>query len=315
MMKKSCVRFAGAILGAFLCIFLSGCYPVLDLEPRETSDLSVIQLINKQNKAADPNRVWRRADSYYMRLKVTLTGKDTKDYFGSEVWYQHPKCFRLATSKNGEVQKVLIYNDGRVWNVNPRTNHSVELSPDSLEYCLFLNTVRMGTPSMNYTDIFRRISVDMYTEDGVRHYRMICMSDDERIQPYIFYYNGNTFLQEKLETVNIISSSGAAILYTSRIEQYITFDGIKLPARTIVETGDVVQVSELQDVVLNQAYPESLFLPPVPFTHKADASKPAKVKVPADAKKTAAVPEDPKKSVAPGGVPSSAGKDDSGKKK
>ena len=76
MMKKSCVRFAGAILGAFLCIFLSGCYPVLDLEPRETSDLSVIQLINKQNKAADPNRVWRRADSYYMRLKVTLTGKE-----------------------------------------------------------------------------------------------------------------------------------------------------------------------------------------------------------------------------------------------
>ncbi|MBR2364727.1 MAG: hypothetical protein IKA79_05960 [Lentisphaeria bacterium] len=245
-----------------------GCFPVLDLEPRETSDLSVVQLITRMNRTTYPLKKWRKADSYYMRLKVTLTGKDSKDYYGSEVWYQQPKCFRLVTSKNGKVQKILIYNDGRAWSINGWNNRSTELKEDSLEYKLFLNTVRMGTPSLNYTDIFRRISVDMFVENGVRYYRMICMNDDRRIQPYIFYFNGKNFLQEKLETVSILNESGASELYTSYVEKYTVIDGIKLPARTIVEIGGTTQISELQELVINQNYPESLFLPPVPFTHK-----------------------------------------------
>lgn len=271
--RKYAVRTLGGVLLLWLSFASVGCFPVLDLEPRETSDLSVVQLIQRQNKATDPQRKWRRVDSYYMRLKVSLTEKDTKDYYGSEIWYQHPKCFKLATSRNGVVQKILIYNDGRIWSVNPRTNHSRELKMESLEYCLFLNTVRMGTPYMDYTDIFRRISVDMFMEEGVRYYRMICMSDDKRIQPYIFYYNGNTFLQEKLETVNVISSSGASILYSSTIQKYTQVNGIKLPAVTLVKSGRVTQISELQEIQMNKIYPESDFLPPVPFTHKMSEEK------------------------------------------
>ena len=247
---------------------LSGCFPVLDLEPREPADLSVRELIYKQNNVTDSERKWRKADSYYMRLKVSHTGKKTKDYFGSEIWYQHPKCFKLVTSRNGIRQKELIYNEGRVWSVNCRTNRSTELKSSSMEYMLFINTVRMGTPYMDYTDIFRNVTVDMFTENGVRYYRMICMSDDKRIQPYIFYYNGDTFLQEKMETINVLSESGASVLYTSKVEKYTTIDGIKLPEKTIVRSGGVTQISQLEEIILNKVYPESFFLPPVPFTHK-----------------------------------------------
>ena len=279
MKIKNTVRYAvTAVWLAVFALCITGCYPVLDLEPRETSDLSVRQLIRKQNKATDPEKKWQKADSYYMRMKISLTDKSSKDYHESEIWYQHPKCFRLVTSRNGVRQKILIYNDGRVWNVNPRTNHYTELKSESLEYCLFLNTVRMGTPYLDYTDIFRRISVDMFIENGVRYYRMICMSDDKRIQPYIFYYDGRNFLQTKLETVNIISESGAAVLYTSTIRKYTEVKGIKVPAVTVVESGGVVQISELQEIVINKVYPESLFLPPVPFTHKGMVEKTEKKK-------------------------------------
>ncbi len=270
LILKSCFTVCASVF----FFALTGCFPVLDLEPRDTSDLSVRELIRKQNNKTDAGRKWRKADSYYMRLKVTLTGKETKDYFGSEIWYQHPKCFKLATSKNGIREKELIYNDGRIWSVNCRTNHSIELKSDSLEYALFTNTVRMGTPYMDYTDIFRRISVDTFTENGVRYYRMICRSDDTRTSPYIFYYNGKTFLQEKMETVKYISESGASVLYTSKVEEYTTIDGIILPAKTIVESGGVTQVSQLEEIILNKVYPESFFLPPVPFTHKVSSGVP-----------------------------------------
>ena len=294
--KSSVLYAAATFLTVFSALCATGCFPVLDLEPRETSDLSVRQLIRKQNKAIDPEKKWQKANSYYMKMKIALTDKSSKDYYESEIWYQHPKCFRLVTSRNGVQQKVLIYNDGRVWSVNPRTNHYTELKSDSLEYCLFLNTVRMGTPYLDYTDIFRRISVDMFIEDGVRYYRMICMSDDERIQPYIFYYDGRNFLQTKLETVNILSESGASVLYSSTIRKYTDVNGIKLPAVTVVESGGVVQVSELQEIVINKVYPESLFLPPVPFTHKGMiGNKAVKDDAPAEKK---ALPEKEKKPAA-----------------
>lgn len=267
-MKKIYTYFLWILFSLSFAFCLTGCFPVLDLEPRETSDLSVVQLIHRQNNVVDPSRKWRSADSYYMRLRVSLTGKESKDYYTSEIWYQHPKCFRLATKKNGQYQKILIYNDDRVWSINAWNNRSTELKAGSLEYELFLNTVRMGTPSLNYTDIFRRISIDRFIENNTTYYRMICMSDDKRIQPYIFYYNGNTFLQEKLETVNIVSQSGAAVLYTSRVEKYTNIDGIILPERTIVESGGVTQISELQEIAINEKYPETLFLPTVPLSHR-----------------------------------------------
>ena len=294
--KISVLYAAATLLTVFSALCVTGCFPVLDLEPRETSDLSVRQLIRKQNKAVDPAKKWQKANSYYMKMKLSLTDKSSRDYHESEIWYQHPKCFRLVTSRNGVPQKILIYNDGRIWSGSPRTNHYKELKSDSLEYCLFLNTVRMGTPYLDYTDIFRRISVDMFIEDGIRYYRMICMSDDKRIQPYIFYYDGRNFLQTKLETVNIISESGASVLYTSSIRKYTDVNGIKLPAVTVVESGGVVQVSELQEIVINKVYPESLFLPPVPFTHKGMIGKTEKKEETPVAKK--ALPEKEKKPAA-----------------
>ena len=278
-MKKEFVlkrAFGASCFWLFLMLFLPGCTPQLDLAERDTSNLSVPQLIHLRSNAIDPDKKWRTASSYCMRTKFSSTDNKTKEYYGQEILYKAPKRFKMTTYKNGKPENVIISNEGRIWKVNPVNNRSTLLKPESLEYKLIAMTTRMADPTLEYSDIFPKISIDMFTRDGKRFYRLICHPNLAEVAPYIFYINGTTYLTEKLETIQYQKDSPMGLLYSCETSKYITVSKVKVAEETIISIQDgwgdtlVTRKGNLEEMKINPNIPETEFLPPIPFTHQAE---------------------------------------------
>lgn len=265
------VLLPAIFLGFLVCV--TSCAPMLDLDMRDTSNLSVPQLIHLRSNAIDPLKKWRTASSYLLRTSLASSDENNKIYYSQEVLYKEPKRFKMTTFKNGKPESIIICNEGRIWKVDPTTNRSVLLNPDALEYKLITMTTRMSDPTLEYSDIFPRISVDMFTKDGKRFYRLICHPHLKEIAPYIFYINGETFLTEKLETIQYQTGTPFGLFYSCETMKYITVNDIKVAQETLVTitAGDddplVTRRGSLEKMQINIDIKEAEFLPPIPFTH------------------------------------------------
>ena len=209
---KYVIRFLALL---FFAGVITSCAPQLDLEMRDTSDLSVPQLIHLRSNAIDPKKKWRTASSYRLRTRLASTDEKTKEYYGQEILYKEPKRFKMTTYKDGKAISIIICNEGRIWKVDPVTNRSHLLNPATLEYKLITMTTRMADPTLEISDIFPKISIDMFTSGGVRFYRLICYPHTQEIAPYIFYINGRSYLTEKLETIQYQTGTPLGLFYSS----------------------------------------------------------------------------------------------------
>lgn len=232
---------------------------LLDLKPRQTSDITVKELIGRMSKATDPKGKYRNCSSYLMKHRLSIMQSDTKDIFTTEIRFQAPNKMRITTFKDNRPYVVEIYNAGRCWHIDCASGKITEKT-DPLQKELMRIYTQMGTPSLSAPQIFKNVSVDMYYEGNEKIYRLICDPGVEGIAPYVQYVNGQTYLQVRMDTIMYIN--GLEFLYINVPSDYAWYQDIRLPMQSAVTLMDDTRISKMIDFQLNPYFPPSNFLPP-----------------------------------------------------
>lgn len=232
-------------------------------DTQEASDMSVSQLIQRMHKATDPKNVWRDSKSYLMRQSVRTKerrGLSTiEKFYSSELRYRQPGELCQTSFRDGSPFKILIYRDGKAWNVDPEKKTAKEYQP-GFSYNLFRVFIGMSDPRKTFKDLFSEVEIAVvYPEGKDRAYRIICRTADPKIAPYVVYVNANTFLTERTETI-LYAEDGAQYLYRSEPLKYKWVDNVKIPVLTRVTVGERSSEEYIMDeFAINPKFPDSAF--------------------------------------------------------
>ncbi len=248
-----------------LAIFCSACTDLLKLEPQEPADMTVHELIVKMNQATDPKGVYRNCKSYIMKQELSTIRSGTMDNCSVEVRFKSPNRIRITTFREGRATVADIYNNGQAWKVDCIAGRSTKVTGMGLSLVEIFT--QMANPAMDATKIFQKVTIDMSSNSGIKTYRLICDPCKDGIAPYVFYINGSTFLTTYFETVMYINDS--EYLYVNTPNAYEWFGQIRIPTTSTVQLMDVINNSKVTEFSINVDIPDSDFLPPVPFSHRA----------------------------------------------
>lgn len=262
---------------AGLMLLGTACSSLLELEPLEPSDITVQELIVRMNHATDPKQAYRGCKSYLIKQNLYVMQSGTKDVMTSEVRFQAPDKMRITTFRSGKPTTVEIYNAGKGWRIDCGTGKVAKV-PEGLPIELMRIFTQMGTPSLDATRIFKKVTIDMKVEDGFKTYRLICDPCIDGIAPYVQYISGKTYLAERLETV--MYANGTEYLYVSVPADYTWYGDIRLPASSTVELMNITRISKMAEFRINVDFPDSDFLPPEPaFSNNGKAKTTGKTAV------------------------------------
>ncbi len=248
-----------------LAVFCPACTDLLKLEPQEPADMTVQELVVKMNKATDPKGAYRHCKSYVMKQDLSTIRSGTMDNCSVQVKFKAPNRIRITTFREGRATIADIYNNGQAWKVDCVMGRSTKVT--GLGLALVEIFSQMANPSMDATKIFKKVTIDMSSETGRKTYRLICDPCKDGIAPYVFYIDGTTFLTTYFETIMYINES--EYLYVNTPNAYEWFGEIRIPTTSTVQLMDVINNSKVTEFAINVEIPDSDFLPPVPFSHRA----------------------------------------------
>ena len=303
MKKITGSKMLRALASAVTLALMPACQDLLHLEPMEPADISVPELVSRMGRATDPKRRYHNCKSYMMKQTLSVMQSGTKETMSIEIRFQSPDKMRIITYKDKQPTFIEIYNSGKGWRYDCATRTTTKVPPGQPIELMRIFT-QMGTPSLDTTQIFKEVSIDMQIEDGYKTYRLICDPGVKGIAPYVFYVNGKTYLTERMETIMYIN--GEEYLYVNIPADYTWYENktIRLPATSTVKQMDVTRISRMTEFKIDQDFPASDFLPPVPFSHRQiPAPEPKKDVKPASEQKAAAKPAAGQNAVKPAPEP------------
>lgn len=250
---------SGVLLLIFVC---TGCsQDLLKLDDQMASDLTVQQLIRLKNRATDPRRAYHNCRSYRMRQSLSVLGAKTKDEFAIEVCFQAPDKLRNTTYRAGKPITVEIFNGGKAWSIDCGTGRIRSIS-DRLHLQQLSIFTKMVTPSLDAPQIFKKVTADMNKDErGFKTYRLICDAGVEGIAPYVFYINGQTFLEERMETIRYGQDGDE--LYVAIPADYRWFGNVRLPAVSTVKVMGTTRISKMTHFEMNISFPDYYFKPEI----------------------------------------------------
>ncbi len=254
-------KFLNIMLAALCLLLLAACESVsneelLDITPGMPSDITLEQLIEKMQKATDPEKVYRNAKSYALIQDVESVDGKTRTNYSTEVLFKAPGFIRQTSKKNGKPMTTIIYRMGEAWYINPKNQKAVQVTGKDLN--LIRAFTRMLNPGMTVKDIFQSIDLDICVRDNTRYYRMVCRLDDPEIAPYVFYVDMQTCLTRRLETV-IYYGGDDSSLYVAISEDYRWYDKVRMPARSLITANDKTDISKIISFQLNPEISNSVF--------------------------------------------------------
>lgn len=249
-------------------LLLPACQDLLHLEPMEPADIKVPDLIAKMAKATDPEQRYRNCKSYLMKQTFSVMQSGSKETLSIETRFQAPDKMRLITYRNQKPTVIQIYNAGKAWSYDCATRKTTPV-PKGIPTELMRIFTQMGTPSLDATKIFKTVAIDMQVQDGYKTYRLICDPGVKGIAPYVFYINSKSYLTERMET--IMYANGEEALYVNVPADYTWYENnsIRLPVTSTVKQMDTTRISRMTEFKINLDFPDSDFLPPVPFSHRS----------------------------------------------
>ena len=267
MKKITGSKMLRALASAVTLALMPACQDLLHLEPMEPADISVPELVSRMGRATDPKRRYHNCKSYMMKQTLSVMQSGTKETMSIEIRFQSPDKMRIITYKDKQPTFIEIYHSGKGWRYDCATRTTTKVPPGQPIELMRIFT-QMGTPSLDTTQIFKEVSIDMQIEDGYKTYRLICDPGVKGIAPYVFYVNGKTYLTERMETIMYIN--GEEYLYVNVPADYNWYenDSIRLPVTSTVKLMDTTRISKMTDFKINVDFPASDFLPPVPFSHR-----------------------------------------------
>ena len=262
------LRLFFSVLSVTCLIFVSGC--ITD-EP-ETDvplDITLEQLVERMERATDPDRVYQHCTSYILKQKVT-SSYNSKEYV-VETKFKLPNFMKTTTYENDAYLQSILYNGKHAWEVNEKGNKEITGKPFE-----FLHEfAEMGHPANTILNVFLKVEFTKIREGKKQYYKLVCFPKNEEMSPCVIYLDAYDYLTRKMET-NIYSFRGK-FPYKSTIDKYEKCNGVLIPKETVVDAGGSVLKYTVIDYKLNVEIPDSEFNLPVPWFQAPPEYSPVKI--------------------------------------
>ncbi len=240
------------VFSAVLVLLSAGC-TLLQGEEERPADITVAELLARQQRATDPNHAYADAKSFIQRQIVTRPGLFYgEDKFLMETSYRKPDCFKLTTILDNQPAAEIIYNGKEAALADYRHKQVVPITGKELAT---LKTVFVfGTPGGDLESVFERIDLAMVTIDQVDYYKMTCVPKAEEVPVFYIYVDANSYFTKFVRT-----DTGGAQRYDAEILQYATCDDVMIAESCQITQGDVTEQTQLVRFKLDVNFPDDTF--------------------------------------------------------
>ena len=224
--------FAVAVLLAGGCSFN---------EEISASDISMDELEKRMQQAMDPSGRFARAKSYVMRQQVTTdrSWMELPEVQMVEIKFRAPDQFKLTTYTDNEPEQIIIANGKDGWFVDMDRKKVIRLDQKKLAGVMML--ARLTNPGTPLKKVFKKVSLDRSRIGEEDFYRITCQRENNT--PLYIYVGSKDYYSRRMRMT--MGVAGSRINYDSRMLNYSMYEGVMIPAESIVHQGSMEQNSKV----------------------------------------------------------------------
>ena len=249
--------FSTLIFSAMLAL-LAGC-ATTEPEIESPADITIAELEAKMRNAMDPDGRYAKAKTFIQRQIVsTERFLDDPEEQVAEVKFERPDNFRLTTLDDNVPVSGLIISGNKGWMVDYSGKRILELPSVQLEQ------FKMFSGISNPDNSLSRALRDPHITNcriGEKEYYKVTGLGRNAGTPVDIYVDRNDFLIRRIKADFRIGSE--SVRYDSTIQRYSLYEGVMIPAETIVIQNGQKQSTRVVYYKLDAVIPASDFRPPV----------------------------------------------------
>ena len=241
------------ILFSFFAVLLfTGCVSENILPAPDTSyvpDIQMKELAGKMVNAVDPNGIYRKSSSYFLKQDIGLDGK-TLTY---EVTFKNPDKSKTVTYLDGKIIQSTVCDGKECW-VTDRNNKKTEITGKDLERIKLLD--EMSSPKGTILDVFEKVEFagEAKVYDS-QCYILFCHPKVKDLEPIVLYVSKTDYLTRKIITLK----DGKP--YIAIIRKYALLKGIMIASETEMDINNdgKMELMTLTDYKIDNDVPNSEF--------------------------------------------------------
>lgn len=233
-------------------LLLSGCISGNILPVPDKSyipDIQMKELSEKMVNAVDPNGIYRKSNSYFLRQDIAFIGKT----YTFEVTFKTPDKSKTITYLDGKIIQRTVCDGKKCW-VTDKNNRKSEITGKDLELIKLLDEVSSSKGTI--LDVFEK--VEFAGEARIYEspcYILFCHPKEKALEPIVLYVSKTDYLTRKIITLK----NGKP--YVAVIKKYALLKGVMIASETEIDINNdgKMELMTLTDYKLNQDVPDSEF--------------------------------------------------------
>ncbi len=240
------------LIPLFAVLLFAGCVSQNILPTPDKSyvpDIQLKELAEKMVNAVDPNGIYRKSHSYFIKQDIAFDGKTLI----FEVTFKNPDKSKTVTRLDGKVIQSIVCDGKTCWSTD-RNSKKTEIAGKDLERIKLL--YEMSSPKGTILDVFDR--VEFAGEAKVYEsqcYILFCHPKMEDLEPIVLYISKTDYLTRKIITLK----NGKP--YIAIIKKYALLKGIMVASETEMDINNdgKMELMTLTDYEINVDVPDSEF--------------------------------------------------------
>ena len=236
----------------FSVLLFSGCLSENILPVPDKSyipDIQLKELAEKMVNAVDPNGIYRKSNSYFLKQDIAFGGKTVT----FEITFKNPDKFKIGTYLDGKVGQMIACDGKKCW-ATDRNNKKTEITGKDLERIRLLDGI--SSPNGTILDVFDR--VEFAGEAKVYDspcYILFCYPKAKDLEPLVRYVSKVDYLTRKITTLK----DGKP--YIAVIRKYALLKGIMIASETEMDINNdgKMELMTVTDYKINIDVPDSEF--------------------------------------------------------
>lgn len=244
-MKNILILFSAVLL-------FSGCVSENILPVPDKSyipDIQLKELAEKMVNAVDPNGIYRRSSSYFIKQDIGFDGK----ILTYEVTFKSPDKSRTATYLDGKIDQRIVC-DGKICWATDRDNKKTEITGKNLERIKFFD--QLSSTRGTILDVFDKVEFagEAKVYDS-QCYILFCYPKEKELEPIVFYISKTDYLTRKI--ITLVNGKS----YVSVIRKYALLKGVMIASETErdINNDGKMELMTVTDYKINIDVPDSEF--------------------------------------------------------
>ncbi len=234
----------------FAVLLCAGCASVMpEVDPAYKPDIQLKDLAGKMRDAVDPNGIYRKSSSYYLKQDIKMSGK----VVSIEVTFKSPNRSKTVIMVDGKTVQTTLCNGTKCWKVD-KEGGKTEVTGGDLDRIKLFDA--LSAPSGTILDVFETIEFagEQVVVDSPC-YILLCHSKAKDVEPIALFVSKKDFLNRK-----IITTRGGQP-YMAEIRKYSLLKGVMIATETEIDIDNDGEkdLMTVTDYRLDIDIPDSFF--------------------------------------------------------